>query len=190
MIPAGFLNRAQALFFPTSQPLLMIITDIKEFNIQYDEPLRLLRVEWAAGHDMRRLRPALEQLHQLALRLEVMHGLLAFADLPDISAYDQIWLGSQWLPRAERLAIRQAVLVLNAGQIYNQQAIETLLMYSRPKLGIDFQFFRQAETGMQWLANDSLRLPRLFAEWAEAYGPARPVPGEVAEPLPRYGQSR
>ena len=30
----------------------MVIVDIKEFNIQYDEPLRLLRVEWAGGHDM------------------------------------------------------------------------------------------------------------------------------------------
>ncbi|HET9504767.1 MAG TPA: hypothetical protein VFO93_14585 [Hymenobacter sp.] len=178
----------QAKLSSTFQSLLMIITDIKEFRIQYDAPLRLLRVEWAGGHDMRRLRPALEQLHQLAHGLEVTHGLLAFANLPDISAYDQIWLGSQWLPRAERLAIRQAVLVLDARQIYNQQAIETLLMFSRPKPGIDFQFFRQAATGMQWLANDSPRLPLLFAEWAEAYGPALPADDAVAEPLPRYGR--
>jgi len=170
----------------------MIIPDIKEFKIQYDEPLRLLRVEWAGGHDMRRLRPALEQLHQLAHQLQATHGLLALSDLPDISAYDQIWLGSQWLPKNERLALRQAVVVLDAKQVYNQQAIETLLVFGRPQSGIDFQFFRQVTSGMQWLANDSLRLPALFAEWADTYGPAAPTANEneVAEPRASYGRPR
>jgi hypothetical protein len=168
----------------------MIIPDIKEFKIQYDEPLRLLRVEWAAGHDMRRLRPALEQLRQLAYRVQASHGLLALSDLPEISAYDQIWLGSQWLPKTERLALRQAVVVLDAKQVYNQQAIETLLVFGRSPVGVDFQFFRQATAGMQWLANDSLRLPALFAEWADAYGAPAASPSEVAEPRPRYGQPR
>jgi hypothetical protein len=168
----------------------MIISNIKEFKIQYDEPLRLLRVEWAGGHDMRRLRPALEQLHLLAHRLQATHGLLALGNLPDISAYDQIWLGSQWLPKAERLALRHMVVVLDSKQVYNQQAIETLLVFGRPQAAIDFQFFRQAAAGLQWLANDSLRLPFLFAEWADAYGPAAPLADEVAEPLPRYGRPR
>ncbi|RZL13577.1 MAG: hypothetical protein EOO62_07745, partial [Hymenobacter sp.] len=105
----------------------MIITDIKEFKIQYDEPLRFLRVEWAAGRDMRRLRAALEQLSQVAIRLQVTHGLLAVDTLPDISAYDQIWLGSQWLPKMAGLSLTQAVIVLSSGKVYNQQAIETLL---------------------------------------------------------------
>ena len=168
----------------------MIIADIKEFNIQYDEPLRLLRVEWAGGHEMRRLRPALEQLRQLAYRLQATHALLALNDLPDISAYDQIWLGSQWLLKAERLALRQAVVVLDAKQVYNQQAIETLLAFGRQMPHLDFQFFRQAAAGMQWLANDSARLPVLFAEWAGTYGPPSPNASAVAEPLPRYGRPR
>jgi hypothetical protein len=167
----------------------MIISDIKEFRIQYDEQLRLLRVEWAAGHDMRRLRPALEQLQQLAQHLQATHGLLSLSDLPDISAYDQIWLGSQWLPKTERLALKQAVVVLDSKQIYNQQAIETLLVFGRQSR-VDFQFFRQAVTGMQWLANDSLRLPALFAEWADAHGPATSTANLLAEPLAHYGKPR
>jgi hypothetical protein len=166
----------------------MIIVDIKEFNIQYDEPLRLLRVEWAGGLEMRRLRPALEQLRQLAYRLQPTHALLALNDLPDISAYDQIWLGSQWLPKAERLALRQAVVVLDTKQVYNQQAIETLLGFGRHQPQLDFQFFRQAAAGMQWLANDSVRLPVVFSEWVASYGPASPNASVVAEPLPRYGR--
>lgn len=168
----------------------MIISDIKEFHIQYDEPLRLLRVEWASGHDMRRLRPALVQLHQLAQRLQIACGILDISDLPEISAYDQIWLGSQWLPKSECLALRHAVIVLDSWQVYNQQAIETLLVFGRPQSGIDFQFFRQAATGLQWLANDSPRLPLLFAEWAAAYGLPAPAGNKVAEPLPPYGSLR
>ena len=167
----------------------MIITDIKELKLQYDEPLHFLRVEWAAGRDMRRLRPALEQLSQVAIQRQVTHGLLAIDTLPDISAYDQIWLGSQWLPKTERLALKQAVVVLDSKQIYNQQAIETLLVFGRQSR-VDFQFFRQAVTGMQWLANDSLRLPALFAEWADAHGPATSTTNLLAEPLAHYGKPR
>jgi hypothetical protein len=160
----------------------MIITDIKEFKIQYDEPLHLLRVEWAAGRDMRRLRPALEQLSQIAIRLQVTHGLLAIDTLPDISAYDQIWLGSQWLPKAERLGLKQAVIVLSSGKVYNQQAIETLLTLNRNFVKFDFQFFSQSVAAMHWLANESRRLPALLAEWETAYGTVAPEVNQLTEP--------
>jgi len=164
----------------------MIITDIKELKIQYDEPLHLLRVEWAAGRDMRRLRPALEQLSQLAIRLQITHGLLAIDTLPDISAYDQIWLGSQWLPKTEQLALKQAVVVLSSGKVYNQQAIETLLMLNRNHVKFDFQFFSQSIAAMHWLTNESWRLPALLAEWEAAYGLAGPEAHQAAEPRAPY----
>jgi hypothetical protein len=167
----------------------MIITDIKELKIQYDEPLHLLRVEWAAGRDMRRLRPALEQLAQLAIRLHVTHGLLAIDTLPDISAYDQIWLGSQWLPKTERLALQQAVIVLSSGKVYNQQAIETLLSLNRRLVRFDFQFFGQPVAAMHWLTNESRRLPALLAEWEAAFGPVAPEAHSLAEPRPPYRRS-
>ncbi|MGI4741005.1 MAG: hypothetical protein ACRYG7_38040 [Janthinobacterium lividum] len=168
----------------------MIINDIKELNIQYDEPLQLLRIEWVGGHDMRRLRPALEQLHQLAHRFRVTHALLALGNLPDISAYDQIWLGSQWLPKAERLHLKQAIVVLDSKQVYNQQAIETLMGFGRPQPKFDFQFFRQATTGMHWLTGDSPRLLDLLAEWEAAYGSASPTENLLAEPMAHYGRPR
>ncbi|TVT41319.1 hypothetical protein FNT36_07640 [Hymenobacter setariae] len=164
----------------------MIITDIKELKIQHDEPLHLLRVEWAAGRDMRRLRPALEQLSQVAIRLQITHGLLAIDTLPDISAYDQIWLGSQWLPKTERLALKQAVIVLSSGKIYNQQAIETLLTLNRNHVRFDFQFFSQSVSAMHWLTNESRRLPALLAEWDEAFGPMAPEAYQASEPRAPY----
>ncbi|RZK17490.1 MAG: hypothetical protein EOO56_17845 [Hymenobacter sp.] len=167
----------------------MIISDIKEFKIQYDEPLHLLRVEWAAGRDMRRLRPALEQLLQLAIRLQITHGLLAIDTLPDISAYDQIWLGSQWLPKAERLTLKQAVIALSSGKVYNQQAIETLLMLNRHSVKFDFQFFSQSVPAMHWLTNESWRLPTLLTEWDAAFGPVAPDTSQAAEPRVPYRRS-
>lgn len=161
----------------------MLITDIKEFKIQYDEPLQLLRVEWVAGHDMRRLRPALEQLYHLAAQLQVTHALLALESLPDISAYDQIWLGSQWLPKTGRLVLKQAVIVLAHRQVYNQQAIETTLTINWPYVKTDFQFFRNSVTAMHWLTGESARLPELLDEWDEPRGAA--LPG-VAEPRATY----
>ena len=167
----------------------MIITDIKELKIQYDEPLHLLRVEWAAGRDMRRLRPALEQLSQLAIRLQVTHGLLAIDALPDISAYDQIWLGSQWLPKTERLGLKQAVIVLSSGKVYNQQAIETLLMLNRNHVRFDFQFFSHSIAAMHWLTNESRHLPALLTEWEAAYGLAGPEAYQLNESQTPYRRS-
>jgi len=164
----------------------MIITDIKEFKIQYDESLHLLRVEWAAGRDMRRLRPALEQLAQLATSRHITHGLLAIDGLSDISAYDQIWLGSQWLPKTERLALKQAVVVLSSGKVYNQQAIETLFELNRKLVKFDFQFFSQSVAAMHWLTNESRRLPALLAEWDAAFGPVSPETNLLAEPPAPY----
>lgn len=167
----------------------MIITDIKELEIQYDESLQLLRVEWAAGSDMRRLRPALEQLRQLATTFHVTRGLLSLNNLPEISAYDQIWLGAQWLPKTGKLALRQAVIVLASSQVYNQQAIETLLMLNRVHIKSDIQFFTYATSAMHWLTAESERLPVLLAEWEAAYGPTPQPPTGAAEPRASYHRS-
>jgi hypothetical protein len=161
----------------------MIIPDIKEFRIQYDEPLRLLRVEWAAGSDMRRFRSAMEQLYQVALRLQVTHGLLDIDTLPDISAYDQIWLGSHWLPKTRQLELKQAIIVLSSGQVYNQQAVETLLFLSRFFIKFDFQFFTQSTPALHWLYGDSPRLSKMLSEWADTYGPSA---SEVTGPRASY----
>lgn len=167
----------------------MIITDIKELKVQYDASLQLMRVEWAAGPDMRRLRPALEQLRQLANEYVITHGLLNISSLPDISAYDQIWLSAQWLPKTGKLALKQVVIVLASSQVYNQQAIETILMLNRVHIKFDMQFFSHATSAMHWLTTESGRLPALLAEWEAAYGPMPMPPTGVAEPRAGYSRS-
>lgn len=164
----------------------MIKSTIKELHIQHDEQLRMLRVNWAAGHDLRRFQPVLEQLSQLADRLRITHLLIGMENMPEISAYDQIWLGSQWLPKLLRLPLRQVVVVLASGQVYNQHAIETVLMGCVGYTKIDVQFFTQEVTGMHWLLDGVPRLPALLAEWEAAFNPPATLAPGMAGPTVRY----
>lgn len=167
----------------------MIIENIEEFNIQYDKPLSLLRAEWAGSRDMSRLRQAFRQLEGLCQQLHVTHALLGLDALPDISAYDQIWLGIHWLPHLRQLPLQQAVVVLASKQVYNQQAIETILLTSNMSFDFDIQFFTQSLAAMHWLTDESPRLPALLAEWAAAYGPTLPPLSGVAEARAAYHRS-
>ncbi|RYY21241.1 MAG: hypothetical protein EOO36_01300 [Cytophagaceae bacterium] len=165
----------------------MLLNTIKELKIQYDEGLKLMRVEWAGGSDMRRFRPALGQLKALAEQLHVRLGVVDVHDLPDISAYDQIWLGTNWMPTPGQLSLKQVSLVIPVSQVYNQQSIELILNAARPFIKHDIHFFRHAPTAMSWLLEHEPRLPELLAEWDAANPLPSPGPSEAAEPRPRYG---
>ena len=167
----------------------MLITNVKEFRIQYTEAERLLRVEWVATADMRRLRTALGQLQQLAERLHITHVLVGLTNLPDISPYDQIWLGTHWLPKVFKLTLQQAILVLHPTQVYNQHAIETLIKISRPFIKFDIHFFSQSAAGMHWLLENSPHQAAVLDEWETAFGTSASPLGGVAEPLAKYRRS-
>jgi hypothetical protein len=164
----------------------MIITHIKQFAIQYDELLRLLRIEWIGGQNMRLFRDAFRQLQQLAKELRITKALLELNTLPDISAYDQIWLGTNWLPRLQQLPLQQAVVVLGSEQVYNSQAIEMLLTMDKVPFSFDIQIFNQSSPAMHWLTDESPRLPALLAAWHTAYGPALPPMRSTTGPKAAY----
>ncbi|MGI4823704.1 MAG: hypothetical protein ACRYFV_21040 [Janthinobacterium lividum] len=164
----------------------MIITHIKQFAIQHDESMRLLRVEWIGGQSMRHFRDAFRQLQQLAKELSISKALLELDTLPDISAYDQLWLGTNWLPRLQQLPLQQVVVVLGSGQVYNSQAIEMLLTTGRVPFAFDIQMFTQVSPAMHWLTDESPRLPALLAAWHTAYGPALPPMRSTKEPKAAY----
>jgi hypothetical protein len=164
----------------------MIITHIKQFAIQHDESLRLLRVEWIGGHNMRLFRDAFRQLQQVGKDLRIHKALLELNTLPDISAYDQIWLGTNWLPRLQQLPLQQVVIVLGSEQVYNSQAIEMLLTTGRVPFKFDIQIFTQSSPAMHWLTDDSPRLPGLLAAWRAAYGPALPPMRSTKGPKAAY----
>lgn len=166
----------------------MLLKDIKEFAVQFDGELRLLRAEWTADRRMEQLRPALVQLQQLALRLQPTAVLLDISDMTDLSVYDQIWLGTHWMPTVLQLPLQHAVVVLGSERVYNMHAIEVLLSAFRLLLKFDVHFFTQPVPGLQWLTDNSPRLPQLLADWQAAFGTG-PGPTVVAEPLPTYQPS-
>ncbi len=141
-----------------------------------------MRMEWVGGSDMRRLRPALEQLQKLAEHLRIRIGILDLGDLPDISAYDQIWLGTHWMPKLWAMPLKHMSIVIPASQVYNQQSIELLLHMARPFSKHGVQFFRSAPTAMAWLLEYEPRLPELLAEWESDSS----LP--LSEPCARYGR--
>lgn len=157
-------------------------TAIEGFLIQYDSSLCLLRAEWTAGRRMALLRPALTQLQQLALRLQATCVLLDIDGMADLSVYDQIWLGTYWMPTVLQLPLQHVVVVIGSGRVYNLQAIEMLLSAFRLFIKFDLQFFTQVVPGLQWLTNGSPRLPQLLADWQAAYGPASAPSENVVEP--------
>ena len=169
----------------------MIITNISDLSLQYDEALGLLRVEWAAGQDMRTFRTSAEQLLQLTQRLDVRSMLLDINSFPDISVYDQVWLGAHWMPVLVKLPLERVVLAINRRRVHNQLAVDSLIALSRPFIKFDIQFFLTALPGLHWLCDYSGRLPVLLAEWSAVHGPVlSPSPnGYLAEP-PAYYRPR
>ena len=104
----------------------MIITSVSDFSLQFDEELSLLRIEWASGDDTRTLRGSATQLLQLAQELGTRHWLLNMNTFPDISVYDQVWLGANFMPGIVQLPLERAVLVIHRRRVHNQLAIDAL----------------------------------------------------------------
>ncbi len=152
--------------------------------MQYDEQLSLLRIEWASGADTRTLRQSAEQLLALQRELNVRHLLFNMNTFPDISVYDQVWLGVNWMPGIMKLPLERVVLVNHRRRVHNQLAIDSLLAMFRGIIRFDVQYFPQSESGLQWLSNHAARLPELLAEWQAVHGslPAVPVVGSAPAP--------
>ena len=164
----------------------MIITSVSGFSLQFDEELSLLRIEWASGNDMRTFRASAEQLLVLSQQLQVFRILLNMNTLPDISVYDQVWLGAHWMPGIVRLPLERVVLINHRRRVHNQLAIDSLISMARPFIRFDIQFFSEADSGLQWLSDRSPRLLGLLAEWDALHGSGTALPSAVLAPSAEY----
>ena len=163
----------------------MIIEAVAELRIQYDADLSLFRTAWVPGAPNTHYRAVSERLLDVAEQYPARHYLVDMSDVPDISVYDQLWLGRHWVPRGLRLPIARIVYCNQPARIHNQLAIESLLYLSQPFIKFDVQFFSEADAALDWLSDSSPRLPALLAEWEQHFGPS-PPPDEVAEPKTPY----
>ena len=163
----------------------VIITSIPDLSLQYDEALSLLRVEWAAGEDMRTFRTSAESLLQLVNKHSIRNMLLEMNSFPDISVYDQVWLGANWMPVLVKLPLERVVLAIHRRRVHNQLAIDSLIALFRPFIRFDIQFFSTTAPGLHWLSDYSGRVADLMAEWNAEHGHG-PTPGGVSEPRSLY----
>ncbi|GAB3657140.1 hypothetical protein GCM10027594_29270 [Hymenobacter agri] len=99
------------------------------------------------------------------------HLLLNVNTFPDISVYDQVWLGVHWMPGVVKQPFKRVVLINNRHRVHNQMAIDSIIAMMRPFIKFDIQFFPNPASGMVWLSDLSPRLPALMAEWNAVYAP-------------------
>lgn len=132
---------------------------------------------------MRKFRSSAEQLQHVTRQLGVRHLLLDMNTFPDISVYDQVWLGANWMPIIVQLPLERVVLIINPQRVHNQLAIDSLICMSRPFIKFDIQFFSTIVPGLHWLSNYSDRIPSLLAEWQTGQSAG---PSSLTEPLPTH----
>ncbi len=134
---------------------------------------------------MRTFRSSAGQLLELGRQLQPRHLLLNMDTFPDISVYDQIWLGLNWMPGVLLMPLERVVLTIHRHRVHNQLAIDGLIGAVRPLIRFDIQYFPKPEAGLHWLSDYSDRMPALLAEWEAVHGPGHHTTG-VAEAGARY----
>lgn len=134
---------------------------------------------------MRNIRASALQLLRLNQELGMRNLLLNMNTFPDISVYDQMWLGTHWMPGVVKLPLERVVIINNRHRIHNQLAIESMLALVRPFIRFDIQFFPNASSGMRWLSDFSPRLPEVIAEWDAVHAPVAEVVLTSMPPGPR-----
>ena len=134
---------------------------------------------------MKGLRTSTNQLFEWCRTTKTRRWLLNMDTFPDISVYDQIWLGTHWLPNLMQLPLERVVVVNHRRRVHNQLAIEALLAVARPFIKFDIQYFPKTEAGLHWLSDYSDRLPALLAEWDAVHGPAEVPPAAEQRPIDR-----
>ena len=143
----------------------MIITNIPDFRLQYDELLGLLRLEWVSGEGTPTLRSSAARLLDLARELAVRVLLIDMNSVPDISVSDELWLGTHWMPGIVQLPLAHLILAIDSNRIHNQLAIDALHDLVQPSIRFESHYFTDAPSAVQWVSEGTDRLPALLAEW-------------------------
>ncbi|MGI4873955.1 MAG: hypothetical protein ACRYFX_22575 [Janthinobacterium lividum] len=135
--------------------------------MQCDARLRLLRVKWKKDGSASHFRDTYTQLLDLAEQLNSCRVLCELEEQPDISVYDQLWIGSYLIPRLLPLPLERLVICMSSARVYNQQVVESILDAAPASFTArcDVQLFTQPLAALQWLTDNSPLLPEVLAEW-------------------------
>ena len=147
----------------------MIFSHITNFCLQYVPALHAGRIEWRTGSDPRQLRASVLQLLELVREQHVRHVLLDMNTVPDLSLADQLWLGTQVVPRLAALPLERLVLAIDTSRVHNQLAIDSLLKLALTVIRFEPHYFPDADSAFDWLLDGAPARPALAAEWASRY---------------------
>jgi hypothetical protein len=152
----------------------VLLRHIPDFCLQYDQALRILRLEWVSGADVRGLRTSARKLLALMEELPVHHLLLDMNTVPDLPLADQLWLGKHWMPGLVASPLARLVLAIDGNRIHNQLAIDALHDLVQPAIRFESHYFSDSASAFDWLADGSEQLPALVAEWDARHASATP----------------
>jgi hypothetical protein len=158
----------------TSARIAVILRHIPNFYLQMDPLLGVLLLEWVALSNPHHLRTSAMHLLALLQEQEVRHLVLDINSLPDLSIMDQLWLGDHWMPGLVALPLERLVLVIDSRRQHNQLAIDALHDLVQPAIRFSSHYFSDVPSALDWLTDNSPRLPALAAEWAARYSAPAP----------------
>ncbi|WP_019949648.1 hypothetical protein [Hymenobacter aerophilus] len=144
----------------------MLHHSISAFCLQTDTELGLLRVEYRLGSGSVLRRPDVTALLALAHEHAIRHLLIDMRTVPLLTVYDELWLGAHFMPALMTLPLQRLVLIIGSHQTYHQLAVDALHDLVKPAIRFDAQYFDDPATALNWLTDDSPRVPALLAEWA------------------------
>jgi hypothetical protein len=147
----------------------VIYRHLPNFCLQIDHLLGVLLLEWVALSNPMHFRTSATQLLTLLQEQKIRHLVLDMNSVPDLPIADQLWLGEHWMPGLVALALEQLVLVIDTSRVHNQLAIDALYDLVQPAIRFSSHYFSDITSALDWLTEDSPRLPELAAEWEARY---------------------
>ncbi|SDX36948.1 hypothetical protein [Hymenobacter psychrophilus] len=152
----------------------MLHQHIPSFCLQTDPGSGLLRVQYQMGAESVLRRQEVTALLRLAGGYAVRRLLIDMRTVPLLSVYDELWLGTHFMPALVALPLERLVLIVGSHQTYHQLAIDALHDLIKPAIRFDAQYFDDPETALYWLTDDGPQVPALLAEWTNRPAPPKP----------------
>ncbi|SET07779.1 hypothetical protein [Hymenobacter actinosclerus] len=159
---------------------------LSTFCLQTDAELDLLRVGYRMVAESELRRHEVTALLALAHKHAIRHLLIDMRTVPLLSVYDELWLVTNFMPDLVTLPLERLVLIVASHQTYHQLTVDSLHDLVKADIRFDAQYFDDPQTALQWLTDDSPRVPELLAEWANRPDPSSLQPPAAAStsPLP------
>ncbi len=130
----------ESLYFQNS------LAQIVEYSGHY------VRVEWLAAPMLsQNLREVYEQILLLLKESQLSKVLSDHQLMPAIMPQDQLWLATDWAPRAVHESLYRHCAVVDAYDVYNRLSTTSVVQHIRRSLDLRVAHFPDHESAERWL---------------------------------------